>query len=798
MIKKLDYTQVRRTCPDDFIQCEATHELEPLEDIIGQERAVKALQFGLDIKEEGFNVYVAGMPGTGKKTAIMSFLEQEAKDKPTPSDWCYVYNFRDAQKPNAIELPAGKGSEFVSDMKKFVEEAKKSLIAAFESDDYANRREETLKKYEEKKQGLINEMNKKAQKAGFMIQRSQIGMVITPVINGQLITEEQFNILPQSVKDDIQNNRKTLRDEMRTAFRHIRDIERESEATVEEFNKEVADFSMEPLLDSLKEKFGQIHDCEQYLMDVRKDILENLGAIIGAQKKPENPLQAMMGQRRTDPTERYKVNLVVDNKELEGAPVVLELNPGHDKLFGTIEKEARFGALFTDYTLVRGGSAHTANGGYLVLAIEDLARNPGSYETLKRTILNKKLEIESLMSRMGYVNTRSLNPEPIPFQCKVIIVGRTRFYYSLYQGDPEFKNIFKVKAEFDTSMERNDENVKQYAQFMCTLVDKENLKHIDGSGISSIVEFSSRLAADQEKLSTQFASVSDIIREANYYAGSNGSEYITGEHVRKAIEAKVYRSNLIEEKLSEMIERGSILVDTEGLKIGQLNGLAVLSLGDHMFGKPSRITASIGVGKAGIIDIEKKAEMGGPTHTKGVHILTGFLTNRYAKKHPLSLTARLVFEQSYSGVDGDSASSTETYAMLSALSGVPINQRYAITGSVNQKGEVQAIGGVNHKIEGFFDLCKFRGLTSDQGVLIPESNVKNLMLREDVVEAIKEGTFHVYPIGSIDEGIEVLTGVPAGELDEDGKYPENSINYKVQKSLDQMAESLSSNKDEEN
>jgi lon-related putative ATP-dependent protease len=438
--------------------------------------------------------------------------------------------------------------------------------------------------------------------------------------------------------------------------------------------------------------------------------------------------------------------------------------------------------------MIRSGSAHMANGGYLILPIEDLARNPGTYEALKRTLLNKKLEIEELAARMGYISTRSLRPEPIPFDCKVIIVGDSRYYYMLYQGDPEFKKIFKVKAEFDNTMARSRENVEQYAQFMCTLANKEGLKHLEQTGIAAIVEYSSRLASDQDKLSTQFARVSDIIREANYYANSNGDEYITADHVRQAIEAKIYRSNMIEEKLGEMIERGSILVDTEGAKVGQLNGLAVMGIGDHMFGKPSRITASIGLGKAGIIDIEKQSDMGGPTHTKGVHILTGFLTGRYAKKHPLSLTARLVFEQNYGGVDGDSASSTETYAMMSALSGVPIKQSFAVTGSVNQKGQVQAIGGVNHKIEGFFDLCKFRGLTGDHGVMIPESNVRNLMLREDVVEAIKEGKFHIYPVGTIDQGIEVLTGIVAGELDAEGNYPEGSINQMVQSRLDEMAE----------
>jgi lon-related putative ATP-dependent protease len=797
MITELDYNQARKTCPDDFITCRATDELEPLSEIIGQDRAVKALQFGLDIQEEGFNVYVAGLPGTGKKTAIMTFLEQKAKEIKVPPDWCYVYNFEDSQKPNALSLPAGKGAQFAKNMEQFVDAMKRAIVAAFESEDYANRREETLKEYEEKKQELLRELNEKAQEAGFALQRTQIGMLIIPVINGQMINEQQFSILPQSVREEIQERRRELQDELRSALRRFRDIDRESEAAVEKFNKEVASYALDPLLESLKEDYGEIDEVIQYLKSVKKDILENLSNILGSQQEPENPFAQMIAQSQPDPTQRYLVNLIVDNSKLEGAPVVMEMNPGHDKLFGTIEKEARFGALLTNYTLIRGGSAHEANGGFLVIPIEELARNPGSYETLKRTIQNKELEIEELMERLGYISTRSLRPEPIPFTAKVILVGEPRYYYLLYQLDSEFKKVFKVKAEFDSTMDRNTENIQEYAKFICTLSNKENLKHLDGTGIASVVEYSSRLASDQEKLSTQFAEVSDIIREANYYALQNESEYITKDHISQAIEAKVYRSNLIEEKIREMIERGSILVDVEGSKVGQVNGLAVLSLGDYMFGKPTRITASLGLGKKGIIDIEKQAEMGGPTHTKGVHILTGFLTNRYAKEHPLSLTARLTFEQSYSGVEGDSASSTETYALMSALSEIPIIQEYAVTGSVNQKGEVQAIGGVNEKVEGFYDLCKVKGFTGKQGVIIPKSNVKNLMLREDVVEAIKEGRFHIYPVGNIDQGIEVLTGVPAGEPDDKGKYPEDTINYMIQKRLDKMAELLSARNEEE-
>jgi lon-related putative ATP-dependent protease len=775
------------TCPEDFISCDTTESLEPLIEIIGQDRAIQALQFGLDIMEEGFNIFVAGVPGTGRKTAIVTYLEARAKTMPVPNDWCYVNDFQDSNKPNALSLPAGYGIQFRDDMDKFVEEMKKALVQAFESDDYANRREEVVKEYEDKKSDLWKELNKKASDSGFVIQRSQIGMVIVPVINGQIITDQQFNILPQNVKDEIQDRRKRLQDEMRSAFRQLRDVDREAEEAVLEFNKEVASFALDDLFAGLKDKYNRVHECTLYLDSVKLDILDHLDALLGSQR-PQQPQIPFLSAPPPDPTIRYKVNLVVDNSKQVGAPVIMELNPTHDRLFGLTEKEARFGALITNYTMIRAGSAHKANGGFLVIPVEEIFRTPGTWESLKRTIVNKKLEIEDLASRMGFISTRSLRPEPIPFTAKVILIGDSRIYQLLFSMDRDFKKIFKVKAEFDTVMERNEENVNQYAQFMCTVCQKEGLKHLGSSAIAAVIEYSSRLASDQDKLSTQFSEVSDIIREANFYTQKESGKYITAAHIRKAIESKIYRSNLIEEKLGEMIERGTILVDTHGLKTGQVNGLAVLGLGDIMFGKPSRITASVGVGKGGIIDIERESMMGGPTHTKGVHILTGFLTHRYAKNNPLSLTARLVFEQSYSGVDGDSASSTETYALLSALSGIPIQQSFAVTGSVNQKGEVQAIGGVNHKIEGFYELCKFRGLDGKQGVVIPESNVKNLMLKEEVVEAIKDGNFHIYPVKTIDEGIEILTGISAGDQDEGGSYPEGTINYLVQNRLSRMAE----------
>jgi lon-related putative ATP-dependent protease len=789
MVVELSYEKARRRCRTDIVSCKSTADLTPLQQIIGQERAMRALQFGLKMKDGGYNIYVSGMPGTGRKTHIINFLTEKAKDMPTPPDWCYVNNFKDENAPNALKLPAGMGREFRDAMDKFVDEMKKALTKAFESEDYSQRRVSTLKGFEDEKNKLWQQMNEKASEYGFIIQRSPIGIAMVPVINGQPIGEEQFGLLPPKIKEQIQARKEKLQDDFRTALHQLRDVDRKAETTVDEFNKGVASYAIDHLFASLLDKFGKITEVSGYLDSVKRDILDNLSSILGAgQQQQQAQLPFMFGAMSQDPTMNYKVNLVVDNSELKGAPVVMELNPTQNRLFGMAEKEARFGALVTDYTMVRGGSAHKANGGFLVLPVEDVLINPLSWDSLKRAITNRKLEIEEIAQRLGYMATKTLTPEPIPFDAKVILVGNPQIYYLLYEMDRDFKEIFKVKADFDTTMDRSEENVKMYAAFMCTICTKEGLKHLDSSGIAEVVEYSSRLAEDQDKLSTQFANVADIIKEANYYATEDGSEYIAAKHVMKALEEKVYRSNLVEEKIEEMVEKGIILVDTDGERVGQINGLAVLGAGDFIFGKPNRITVSVGVGKKGIIDIEREAQMGGPIHTKGVQILSGFLNERYAKEIPLSLTARLVFEQSYSGVEGDSASSTELYAILSALSEKPIKQYLAVTGSVNQKGEVQAIGGVNQKIEGFYELCKSRGLDGKHGCVIPESNVKHLMLKEEIVEAIKAKKFHLYPVKKIDEGVEVLTGVPAGEMRKDGSYPEGTVNYLVQKNLNGLAE----------
>ena len=790
MVEELSYEQARRRCPDDILSCESTAELEPLDQILGQDRAVRALQFGLKIKERGFNIYVAGLPGTGRKTAIISFLEEIAKTRPVPSDWCYVNNFDDSLRPNGLRLPAGKGLLFQRDLEWFVIEMPKALKRAFESEEYTEKREETMKVIENERDQLTKQTNQMAQQEGFILQRSPIGLLLVPIVKGRPISDQEFAQLPPRVQDEIQGRREALQNKMRNALRYFRDLDRKAEATVEELNREVAAFAMDSLFSTLLEKYGSIDEVQGYLEDVKKDILDNLAVILG-QGEPQQPqLPFPLPRLQEDPTNRYRVNLIVDNSKLEGAPVVMELNPTHQRLFGMTEKEASFGALVTDYTMIQGGSAHRANSGFLVVPVEDLLTQPLAWDSLKRTIMNERLEIEEIQERLGFMITKTLRPEPIPFDAKVILIGNPQLYYLLYQLDRDFKELFKVKADFDVTMDRNDENAKRYASFICAVCKKEDLKHLDPSGIAAIVEYSSRLASDQKKLSTRFAAVADIIREASFYAGEEGVEHTSKTHVDRALEEKVYRSNLIQKKIEEMISRDVLLIDTEGEKVGQVNGLAVLALGDYGFGRPNRLTASVGVGREGIVDIERESKMGGPIHTKGVMILSGFLNGRYAHDKPLSLSARLVFEQSYSGVEGDSASSTELYALLSALSGKPIKQYLAVTGSVNQKGEVQAIGGVNEKIEGFYEVCKVKELNSNQGVVIPASNVENLMLKEEVVDAIKTGKFHIYPVKTIDEGIEVLTGVKAGERMVDGTYEEGTINYIVQKRVMEMAERI--------
>ncbi|MCK9307138.1 MAG: AAA family ATPase, partial [Methanoculleus sp.] len=705
------------------------------------------------------------------------------------SDWVYVHNFENQYEPNAIALPAGRGPRFREDMKRFIEEARQALPRAFESEEYAKRRDETLQSLQGNRADLIARINQRAQEAGFIIQMSPIGLLTIPVINGKPVPEEEFITLPDEVRAEVQRRRDALNADLRSTLRQVQDIERQGAEAVKNVNLDIALYAIGNLVAELKEKYADVPEVPEYIDAVQNDILENLQAFLGVPEQPGAPPQFQAFIREL-PFRKYDVNVVVDNADAGGAPVIVEQNPTFQNLLGKIEKEVQFGIFTTDFTMIRPGSLHKANGGYLILNVEDLLRTPLSWDGLKTALKTGEAVIEEPGERMGFITAKTIKPEPVPLDIKVALIGTPMIYQLLYRMDPDFKELFKVKADFDVVMDRNDENAGKYADFMCNLVREENLRHLDREAIARVIEYGSRLAADKEKLSTQFAAVADLIREANFYAASEDAEQIGRQHVMKAIDEKVYRSNLIQEKIQEYIRREIFLIETEGEKVGQVNGLSVIGLGDFAFGRPSKVTASIGVGREGIMDIEREAALGGPIHTKGVLIISGYLNNNYARDKPLGLSARLVFEQSYEGIEGDSASSTELYALLSALSGLPLKQYLAVTGSVNQKGEVQAIGGVNEKLEGFFEVCKAKGLNGNQGALIPASNVQNLMLKEEVVEAAKAGKFRIYPVRTIDEGIEVLTGVPPGTRREDGTYEEGTVNYLVDRRLREMAETL--------
>ena len=790
MVTELTADKAYKVCGAENIGCDSSQELTALETIVGQDRAIRAMQFGLGIKEKGFNIFVSGIPGTGRTTAVRRYLEEVAVAKPVPADWCYVNNFQDPYHPNALSLPAGRAVELQKGMENLTKVILQDVRNAFESEEYATQKEQTLNKFHQRKQEILEKVNQMANEEGFLLQPTPMGVVTVPTSDGKPMSEEDFLQLSPQDKDNLLQKQQKVQNALETSIRQTKTLEKDAREEVDKLDREVATYILRNWTEDMKEKFQNLPEILMYVDAVQADLLDQV-ELFKTEKQEETPDLLLRQMPKGLPFKKYAVNILVDNSRLKGAPVIVETNPTHDNLFGRIEQEARFGALVTDFTLVRGGSLHRANGGYLVLPVEDVIRNPFVWEDLNHALENARIVIEDTAERFGF-STKSLQPEPVPLDIKVILIGRPDVFQLLLTYEAHFQELFKVKAEFDTTMSRTPEHTREYVGFASMLCKTENLKHLDGTGLARLVEHGSRLADDQEKLSTRFGEISDVIREASYYAGLDGVELITSNHIRKTIEERYYRSNLIQERLQEMIQRGVIKIDIQGKKVGQINGLSVLSLGDISFGQPNRITVTLSLGREGVVNIEREAKLSGPIHTKGVLILSGFLASRYAVDKPLSLSARLVFEQSYSGIEGDSASSTELYAILSALSDLSVNQAVAVTGSVNQKGEIQAIGGVNEKVEGYFEICQAAGLTGDQGVIIPESNVVNLMLKESVVEAIRNGNFHIWPVRTIDEGIEVLTGVKAGERQTDGSFEPGSVNALVDQRLRQMAEALQS------
>jgi lon-related putative ATP-dependent protease len=795
MRRALDRGDLRRTVDPRSLGLKSTRSLDPLKGIIGQRRAVDALRFGLQIERVGYNIYVAGPPGIGKMTSVQSFLEETAARRDTPPDWCYVYNFSDPYKPKSLRLAPGMGLELKRDMEHLVRQVQQDLRRSFESDEYSNRRQQKLGDLQKRREQVLQEVQQQTQAEGFSMQLTPMGIVLVPLRDGKPVTDEQFNDFPEKEQEEIRRHRQKLMEEIQSAMKQLRRLEKQGNQELKRLDERVVLNMLGGLIDDLKEKYEEYEQVNEYLSEAQADILENIDTLkINLDEKTESPA-ALQGKRQLQSMQeqafrRYQVNVVVNNRSQKGAPVVVELNPTYANLIGRIEKEMSLGALTTDFTLIKAGALLQALGGFLVLPVEDVLKNAFSWEALKRALRSKEVQIEEPGQQFGFMSIKSLRPQPVPLELQVVVVGRPMIYHLLHALDGDFPELFKVKADFAIRMNGDQENRDNLLRFICTFCEKEKLRHVDAGGVSKLIEQAHRLAEHKEHLSSNFGSLADLIRESDYWAARDGAELVGAEHVRKALRQKVYRSDLLQERIKELIGQGMILIDTEGAVPGQVNGLSVIDLGDYRFGRPSRITATVTPGRRGIVDIERQARLGGPLHSKGMLILSGYLSGTYATSLPLSVSARVVFEQSYEGVEGDSASSAELYAILSALADVPLKQQIAVTGSVNQRGVIQAVGGINEKIEGFFDVCMASGLSGQQGVIIPQSNVQNLMLRENVVEACSEGKFHVWPVATVAEGIETLTGWQAGVRNGQGRYPADSLNGRVQERLELYARSL--------
>lgn len=781
--------QLRAFVDPKSLPFESTASLEPLErGVVGQTRGIDAIQFGMDMKDSGYNIFVAGPPKAGLTYIAKTFLEKRAKQEPVPPDWCYVYNFKEHDMPKSLSLSPGRGRELKKDMKDFVEALKTKIPEVFDSEDYRTREKEVLQDYEIKRDKIMEELSRSAREQGFILQFSKVGMVIIPASkNGKPLSQEDLDKLSVEEKKALHEKSDKLQARMKSDIKRIREAEAEFKEKHTKLDNEVALFVVEHLVESYLEKYEDEPEVKEFLKAAQEDILENIDDF---KKKPGEQKQAGM---LTLPTRepaflKYEVNLLIDNSETEGAPVVIESNPVYPNLFGAIERKAWFGALFTDFTLIKPGALHKANGGYLVMKAMDLLKWYLSYEALKRALGQGEIKIEDPGELYGLFSTRTIRPEPIPLNIKIVLTGSPYLYQLLYIYDERFQKFFKVKAHLDDQMDREEESIFQFAKMMSRFCSEQNLRHVDRTGIARILEYSMELTEDQDKLSLELGDISDLLKEANHFAGLENAEFIQKQHVEKAISKRIYRSNLVEERVRELVIKDILWIETEGEKVGQVNGLSVLMTGDHEFGKPNRITATVSVGEKGVVAIERESKLSGKIHTKGVMILSNFLKERFAHNKPISLTASLCFEQSYGMVEGDSASITELYALLSAMGGAPVKQGIAVTGSVSQKGEIQPVGGVTPKIKAFFDICKHKGLTGEQGVIIPEKNIRNLMLKEDVIDAVKAGKFHIWPVSRIEEGIEILTGMEAGQLQTDGTYPKGTLFRKVDERLREISQ----------
>ena len=771
--------ELYRRCDPESFDFETTAELEPFNNIVGQDRALGTLKFGTGINSEGYNLFVLGPPGIGKHEVVEKFLRARAADEPTPSDWVYINNFSNPHKPRLVELPAGRGERFREDLEALVQELRSAIPATFESEEYQSRLHDLQQEFGQRQQEAFREIQEEADKHDIALTQSQSGFTFAPKRNGEVLRLESYRALPEEEREEFERTIEQLQERLQQVIQQMPRWRKETQNRINELNEEMALFAIGHLLDEFRANYRDCPRILEHVDAIQKDVIENVGAFVGQDDHSHAAEQLL---------NRYLANVLIDNAQQQGAPVVYDDMPTHQHLIGRIEHHVQQGALLTDFRLIRAGVLHQANGGYLILDVRKLLMQPFAWESLKRALFSNEIKTESLEQLYSLMSTVSLDPEPVPLNLKVVLLGERLLYYLLSAFDPDFLELFKVQADFEEDVARTTETTQEYARLIGTMARQENLLALDTSGVARVIEHGSRLADDSERLTTHNRAIFDLLREAHYWASSVESDRITGEHVQQAIDHQIYRASRVRESMERAIHRGTIMIDTRGEAVGRVNGLSVIQLGGYAFGRPTRITATARLGRGNMVDIEREAKLGGNIHSKGVMILSNFLAARYARDRPLSLSASLAFEQSYGMVDGDSASVAEFCALISVLANAPLKQSLAVTGSVNQHGQVQAVGGVNEKIEGFFDICKEQRLDGEHGVLLPAANIPHLMLRHDIVEAVREGCFRVYPVRTVDEAVTLMTGVEAGKPEADGEYPAGSVNQRVEQRLRELAD----------
>lgn len=792
--------QLRREQDPAIFEFDCTDELVPLSEFIGQDRGLRALQFGLGLDKAGYNIFVTGLTGTGKATAILEYIRRTIEDRRAaqqekpPLDWCYVHNFDDPDRPNAISLPAGAGRRLRDDLEELLATVRANLTRSFTSEEYASQRREVLEKGQEQAQPLLDEATKQAEEAGFNLRYTPTGAVLIPNVNGRPMTPDEFASLPSERRREIEERQRPISELIEQVRERLRGIETAVNDQLRQLDRHVAEWVVSGSFEALRSRYQDDEEIVRFLAQLKEFTLASTDLLRQQSEQPALPVPDGLAPGpaagRPDPFSAFRCNVFVDNSNTQGPPIIVEANPSWTNLFGRIDRRPFLGTYISDHTMLKPGSVHLANGGYLILNLVDIVAKPGAWDGVKRLVRTKEVRLEDPMEQYGFLTPQTLRPEPIPLDVKLVVTGDPMSYFLLSAYDEEFWEMFKVKADFDYQIDRSPTNVLGYAGFVCACAEREGLRHFERDAVAEIVAHGSRMVDDQEKLSARLGRLRDVIVEADYWAGLEGAHRVNAAHVQKAIDERVHRLNMIEERIRELIARGVIIVDLEGSVTGQVNGLAVHEFGDFSFGRPSRITARTFLGQRGVVSIDRESQLSGKIHDKGVLILGGYVGWKYAQDKPLSLSASVSFEQSYDAVEGDSASLGELCTIISSLADAPVRQDLALTGSVNQKGEVQPIGGLNQKIEGFHDVCQAVGFSGEQGVIIPNRNRHNAMLRKDVLHSIREGKFHVYAVDTVDQAIELLTGLPAGERGPDGSYPEGSINARVDERLKTMGEAM--------